>query len=100
MEIEEVIVSSNTLTFKEYVELRLLAFALWVTNKGIVYDPILKFLRQNKIDAFELFNRIHKNLEFAPSSIKQIFKEFENATIKELWDSPEVIGECVGYRGN
>jgi radical SAM superfamily enzyme YgiQ (UPF0313 family) len=91
MEIEEVIVSSNTLTFKEYVELRLLAFALWVTNKGIVYDPILKFLRQNKIDAFELFNRIHKNLEFAPSSIKQIFKEFENATIKELWDSPEEI---------
>lgn len=91
MEIEEVVTSSDTLSFEEYVKLRSLAFALWVTNKGIVYDPILKFLRQNEIDAFELFNILHKNLEYAPSSIKQIFKEFENATINELWDSPEEI---------
>ena len=91
LEIEEVVISSNTLTFDEYVELRLLAFSLWVTNKGIVYDPLLKFLRENNIDAFELFYRIPKQLNYASSSVKEVFDQVHDSTTNELWDSPELI---------
>ena len=91
IETEEVVISSNTLDFDEYIDLRLLAFAIWVTNKGIVYDPILKFLRQNQIDVFELFTNIAELKYNPPESIKEIFASFRKFTVDELWDSPEEI---------
>ena len=93
MEIEEVIVGSNTLSFDEYVELRLLAFSMYVTNAGIVYDPLLKFLREKNIDVFELISNSYSVTENASEKIKNLFKTYREATINELWDSPEDIIE-------
>lgn len=91
IEIEEIVISSNTLSFEEYIELRLIAFAVWVTSKGLVYDAIIKFLREQKLDVFELFYRISKNSENAQDNIQKIFSKFRKSTIDELWDSPEEI---------
>ena len=91
VEIEEVVVENNTLSFKEYVELRCISFSLFVTNIGIVYHPLLKFLSENHIEVFELIYETVKNLENAPNSVKSVFKSFEKQTIEELWDSPEEI---------
>lgn len=91
LETEEVVVASNTMTFEEYVELRLLAFTLYVTNIGIVYDATLKFLRENDIDVFELFFQMVKQRNVAPSSIQKVFESFKQKTIEELWDSPDDI---------
>jgi radical SAM superfamily enzyme YgiQ (UPF0313 family) len=91
LEVEEVVIGSNTLTFEEYVELRLLAFILYVTNMGVVFDPLLKFLREVKCDVFDLFYQMLKNSESAPKSIQNIFESYKTATKKELWDSPEEI---------
>jgi hypothetical protein len=91
LEIEEVVVSSKTLTFDEYVELRLLAFILWISNIGIVYDAVLKLLRENNIDIFELFYRMLKEENRSPTKVRNAFDSFRNATIKELYNSPEEI---------
>ena len=91
VEIEEVIVGSNTLTFDEYVELRMFAFVLWTSTFGIIYDPILKFLRQNNIDVFDLFFKMMKQIDTLPVGIKNIFDRFKNKTIGELWNSKEEI---------
>ena len=91
IEIEEVIVGSNTLSFDEYVELRLLSFSMYVTNAGVVYDPLLKFLREKGIDVFELISDSYWDLDDAPSSIKNLFDRYRKSTINELWDSPEEI---------
>jgi radical SAM superfamily enzyme YgiQ (UPF0313 family) len=93
VEIEEVIVGSNTLSFEEYVELRLLAFAIFVTNKGIVFEPIIKFLRQNNIDVFDLYFKIMKDFDKASKKVFNTSKRFKAATINELWDSEEAILE-------
>ena len=93
MEIEEVIVGSNTLSFDEYVELRLLAFSMYVTNAGIVYDPLLKFLREKNVDVFELISNSYSVTENAPEKIKNLFETYREATINELWDSPKDIIE-------
>ena len=55
------------------------------------YDPILKFLRQNQIDVFELFTNIAELKYNPPESIKEIFASFRKFTVDELWDSPEEI---------
>jgi radical SAM superfamily enzyme YgiQ (UPF0313 family) len=91
LEIEEVVVSNNTLTFDEYVELRLLTFIMFVTNIGIRYDAILKLLREYGVDVFELFHRSLKQSNQAPSNVREILKGFQNTTVNELWDSPEEI---------
>ena len=91
MEIEEVVVSSEHMTFDEYVDLRILAFVIYVTNRGTVYDPITKFLREQNLDVFDYFCKIKDDIDSAPKSIQNIFKQFKDTTINELWDTPEEI---------
>lgn len=90
-EYEEVIVGSNSLTFEQYIKLRLLAFVLWVNTKGIVFDPIMKFLREQNVDVFELHHNMVKRRNSVSPKISDVFKKFEKATIDELFDSPDEI---------
>lgn len=90
-EIEEVIVSSKDMTFEEYIKLRLIGFTLWMTNKGILYDPLLKYLKEKGIDRSDLFFQMVERKETAPSKITEMYKKFENSTINELMNSPEEI---------
>lgn len=89
MEIEEVVIGSNTLSFDDYVKIRLLAFSIFITNQP-AFKPIIKFLRQNHVDIFDLFNRPLESDDL-PISIKKLFNQFKDATVNELWDSPEDI---------
>ena len=91
IETEEVIVGSDTLSFEEYVELRSLSFNIFVTNVGIIYNSLLKFLRQNNIEIFDLYSKMMKEVDAAPPKIQKIFDSFKNDTIDELWDSAEDI---------
>jgi radical SAM superfamily enzyme YgiQ (UPF0313 family) len=91
LEIEEVVVGSDTLTFNEYIELRIFAFILWSSTLGIIYDPILKFLRQNNLDVFDLFFGMLKHRDSSPLEIKHVFDSFKDKTISELWDSRSEI---------
>jgi radical SAM superfamily enzyme YgiQ (UPF0313 family) len=91
LEIEEVIVGNNTLTFDEYVELRVFAFVLWTSTFGVIYDSILKFLRHNNIDAFDLYFQMMKQVNTLPPNIKSTFDSFKEKTISELWNSKEEL---------
>ena len=93
VEIEEVIIGSNTLSFDEYVKLRLISFAMYITNIGIVFDPLLKFLRENEIDVFELFLNSFVDIKNSSKNVQNIFTLFEKSTKNELWDTPEEIIE-------
>ena len=90
-EIEEIIVGSNVMSFEENLELRRLGFVLWVTNQGVVYDAIIKFLREKQIDIFKLFYRMSRNPELAPKNIQEVFERFGKAAVDELYDSPDQI---------
>ncbi len=93
VETEEIIVGSNTLTFDEYVELRTLAFIIFVTNMAVVYDALLKFLREQNVGVFELYYKMLKQIERSPKNIHQIFDRLKESTINELWNSKEEIIE-------
>lgn len=64
--VEEVVVASKDLGFEEYRELRLLALILHVTTMGVLYDALLKFLRERSVDVFELFRRALERRQEAP----------------------------------
>jgi len=90
-EIEEVVIASKDLTFDEYVKLRMIGFTMWMTNKGILYDPLFKFLREQNMDVFELFHQMIERIDKAPSSVREILDHFKRSIIDELWDSPEEL---------
>ena len=91
LEVEEVVIGSTTLSFEEYVELRLLSFIVFITNREIVYTPLLKFLRENNIDVFELFFRMLKKIKTASMEIGKMVTSYTQSVRDELWDSPEDI---------
>ena len=91
IETEEIVVGSNTLSFEEYIELRTLSFSIYVTNIGIVYDSLLKFLRENNIEVFDLFFQMMKQIDSSPPSAQKIFDSVKNDVTDELWDSAEDI---------
>ena len=91
VEIEEVGVSTNTLSFEEYVDLRLLALVVKVTKTGLVFDPVLKFLKEQNLDVFDLIYNMTYKSNRAPKNIKELFNMFLKSTTGELWDSPEDI---------
>lgn len=94
-EIEEIVVGSNTLSFDEFLKLRSIGFVLWITNQGIVYDSLIKFLRENGVDVFELFYRMVTNNDKASIIIQKIFENFVKSTKEELWDSPSEILQFI-----
>lgn len=99
-EIEEIVVGSEALSFDEFLKLRLLGFVLWTTNQGIVYDSLIKFLREQKIDVFDIFYRMAMNTENSSPDIQNIFKKFIISTKNELWDSPEQIEQLIQNEEN
>src|SRR6266850_3935183 len=89
---EEVVVGSKTLSYEEYVDLRVLAFTLWIMTREVAYDALMKFLKQNDIDIISWFLGV-KSAQDAPGSVARVLDAFRQATIRELWDSPEAIVE-------
>jgi tRNA A37 methylthiotransferase MiaB len=90
IEIEEIVIGSNTMTFEDYINLRSIDFAIYASNTIPTFRPLLKFLREHEIDLLELFHRIVKQSVDNPS-INKIFKEFRQLTTNELWDTPEEL---------
>jgi len=87
----EYVVSSKDLSFDEYIELRMIALTLWLTNKGILYNSLLKLLRQQNVDISELFFQIVKRRKNASKSVQDIFESFSKSTKNDMYDSPEEI---------
>ncbi|MBT6053591.1 MAG: radical SAM protein [Candidatus Scalindua sp.] len=93
IETEECVVGSNTMSFEEYIELRLFNFIIYSTRREVVYDAIFKFLREQKVDVFKLFQRMLKNITKGSIHINEVFDSFKDATKTELWDSHDEIME-------
>jgi len=93
VETEEIVIATDKMTFEEYVELRILAFVIFVTNIAVVYDALRKFLLENDIEIFDLYYSILKNLHKSDPILQTIIESYKNATLDELWDNPQDIVE-------
>lgn len=90
-EYAEYVVGSNDLSFNEYLELRMIALTLWLTNKGVLYNSLLKLLRQQKMDVAELFFQMVKRRKNAPKLVQDVYDSFNESTKNDMYDSPEEI---------
>jgi len=91
MEIEEVGIGSDTLSFDEYVELRLMSLLIKITSATPCYKSIFKFMQSYNVTIFDLVFSMLKNTHIASDNLQKFFEEFKRYTIDELWDSGEEL---------
>ncbi len=97
VEVEEVVVGSNTLSFDDYMECRKVALMVSVVN-NIGFRALLKFLIRNDFKVVDLLLRLVDAINEAgdgedgpqaPVSVVKTVREFVRETRDELWDNPE-----------
>jgi radical SAM superfamily enzyme YgiQ (UPF0313 family) len=87
MEIEEVGIGTDSLSFNDYVELRLFSLIIKIISATPCYRSIFKFMKFHNVKIFDLAFSMLKNINFSSKKLQIFFEEFKEYTIDELWDS-------------
>lgn len=98
VEIEEVAIETNTMSFAEYIKARKVALLMRIINNP-GYKPILRFIREQGLSIMALLTRILDGAEgefgsdplAAPPGFVKLMGDFGRDTEAELWDSEEEI---------
>ncbi len=88
-EIEEVVVSTDSMSFDEYLQCRKmhLIVALFY-NDGLFY-PLHQLFKSESIPIFKLLKDIYNNP--VPERLNRLFDDFLNETRGELWENKEAL---------
>lgn len=91
VEIEEVVTSTSTMSFKEYQDLRKYHLVINVIYNGKGFRPLFKFFNELEISVFDLLKEIVENIDTAEEEVKRVFDSFVKLTQDELWDSEKEL---------
>ncbi len=91
VEIEEVVSSTNTMSFDDYKETRKLHLMVAVVYNGGGLSPLLRVLRQKKVSIIGLLQKMVANIASAPAPVQAVFNSFARLTKEELWESEEAL---------
>ena len=100
VEIEEIISSTNTMSFKDYQEARKLHLMVAVVYNGAGFGPLLRFMRHKKVPIIRFLQQLVDEIDQAPESVQKIFQSFMRLTKEELWETEETLREFIYAEGN
>lgn len=107
LELEEVVVETNTLSFDGYMEARQLALIVKLFKlEG--FRPVFKYLNENKIGLSEILDSLVSSLqgtdrnqaEGLSDELLKVFENFRQDTMDELWDSEDELIEWYQNSSN
>ena len=87
---EEVVCETNTLPFKDYLELRGIAFVVASFLNSSELKPLRILLMEYKVSVADWIFSIHKNLSSSPE-ISEVYNRFMQETRNELFPSREAL---------
>ena len=95
-EIEEICVSTKTLTFDDYLECRKMNLIINIFYNDGVFDGIIKLLREYRVSIWEWLKKIYDNSSRKDfSNFKKLLDDFLNESEGELWeDKSELRDFC------
>jgi len=99
VEIEEVVSSTNTMSFEDYQNARKLHLMVAVVYNGGGFNALLRLMRQNKVRIMDLLQKLVADRETAPPRVKEVVDSFVRLTRDELWDSEEKLRQFI-YTGD
>lgn len=93
IEVEKVAVSTNTMTFNEYLDLRSLHLLIKVFYENSTFNTLIRLAEENETSLEEWILKCYENVPNMPPELKEVFDDFKEAMVIELWDSEEELIE-------
>jgi radical SAM superfamily enzyme YgiQ (UPF0313 family) len=89
VEIEEVCVANNTMSFEDYLDCRMFDLSVEVFYNDAIFQELLGLIRFFKISTSDWLLFIHEHMSEFPLELQQTYSDFRKETATELWDSRE-----------
>jgi hypothetical protein len=96
-EAENIIVSTNTLSFEDYLSSRVLHFLAGVYHNSGVFDVIDYVLKKNKMSKSKIMDMLQQRYENRESKILVVLDQFVRETQSELFETED---ECLKFYCN
>lgn len=87
VEIEEIISSTSTLSFKDYLRARQFHLILIIYFNGFRFEPLIRFMQYYGITLQIWLNLLFQNINTGPKEIAAVFEMFSEETAGELYNS-------------
>lgn len=94
-EIEEVCVASKTMPFEDYVACRMLTLTVGVFYSDMCLYELYRFLENYGIRPSTVVSRLFRDRHRFSPGLLGLFRQFEEATRTELWDSEGQLREYL-----
>ena len=95
IEVEEICVANDTLSFADYLEARRLYLTVGLFYNDRIFGEIHALLRLMKLSTFGWVKQIHDNLGSMDPTIRALYDDFTKETKAELWETHEQLIEDV-----
>jgi len=97
-EIEEVVIATNTMSFEDYVECRLLALLVVLFHNDGLFEPMLKVIKAAGVPVLDCILGVMA--EKLPDGLQRIISDFRAETESELWHDKAELAAFVSRREN
>jgi len=95
VETEEIVVSTNTLSFEDYLEARRLYLTIGLFYNDRIFGETHALLRLLHLSTWEWIDLIHSNISRCDGDIKTLYDNFMKETKSELWENRDELIEEV-----
>jgi radical SAM superfamily enzyme YgiQ (UPF0313 family) len=94
IETEEMVVSTPTFSFEEYLDVRVFHLLLTIFYYEGNYEEAFAFARHHGVSAFDLVTRMQSMLDAAPATFRTVIDDFLQESREELFLTRQ---ECVAW---
>ncbi|HWB63655.1 MAG TPA: B12-binding domain-containing radical SAM protein [Chitinophagales bacterium] len=100
-DIDEVIVSTNSFTYADYLTARKYHFGISVLWNGLRFEGLIKVLERMGVEKWAWLDFLIQNLDKTDmAEIRQLLSDFIAETEHELFDSSEAVVEYYSHKEN
>jgi len=95
-EVEEVAIQSNTMSFDEYMECRLMTLLVKIYIDHEPFRPVFNLVKRKNISSFEVLRLLREQYLDRYDSLGKLEQSFRDGSVKSLFDSYD---ECISFVG-
>lgn len=94
VEVEEMVVQTPTLSFDDYLEMRIFHLLLTIFYYEGNFEEAFELARENGVKPFDLVMQLHARLEHAPEALRSVIGDFVRESREELFPDRE---SCLAW---
>ncbi|MBN1385108.1 MAG: cobalamin-dependent protein [Elusimicrobia bacterium] len=99
-EVEEIISSTSTLPFSDYLKARKLHLILIIYYNGFRFEPLIRLMEFYGVDIISWLNELFENMNKANKNVTNLVNAFLDETTNELFYSYEKCAEFYAKEDN